>query len=207
MVRAFRIPLLAAAAVALVSTACTTETIYDDYNTEELRLGGNLLNLPLDGAHLAGDIGPVKGVDSVAEVNQWDDSWDGYRYETVNLDVYGDNTWAMIGVTFDGGLDHADLQRGQTVTFDNSAGFYGDQGMMYGEPNAGGAQALSVQAIGCSSDESGNPFEDGYFDEPAETVEVTVSEGPEPDLDRVDVVVEFSDGQLAHGAFTRPAIQ
>jgi hypothetical protein len=204
MVRAFRIPLLAAAAVALVSTACTTETVYDDYNMDT-RLGGNLLDLPLDGAHLAGDIGPVTGVDAAAEVNQWDDSWDGYRYETVNLDVYGDRTWAMIGVTFDGGLDHADLQRGETLTFDNSAGFYNEPGM-YEEPG-NGAQALSVQAIGCSSDDSNNPFEEGYFDEPAETVEVTVSEGPEPDLDRVDVVVAFSDGQLAHGAFTRPAIQ
>ena len=204
MNRSLRFSLLAAATLALATSACMTERELDvmdgDYLPEGMSNSDGLRELQ-GGAFLAGDIGPVREIANEAEVTSYGEEWDGDRYDTVNLDVYDDErgTWAMIGLNFEGGLDHPALRPGTTHTFSAMSTYGGES-----------PEDLNVTGIGCSDNNTGgDPFSDGdswedadYFDAPADEVILVVEQGETSGTKEINVTTVFSDGQQAEGSFT-----
>lgn len=106
------------------------------------------------------------------------------RVDAVNT---GRRYWVMNALTIQGGLQHPSLQPGSTFRFTRSA------------PRT--PSGLAVTVLGCQG-----PSRDNFtYDRSAETVEVSVSEGPTPDSRRMGWVATFAGprgaSQRVEGSF------
>jgi len=120
-------------------------------------------NIDVKGASLVGDMGSVR---EIAGPATYTESWgDGY-WASINVHSEGTRGFAMGIVNFEGGLDHADLVPGATLHFSNIDYYDGTY-----DPSA-----LNVSVTGCSGPSDG----DWQFDEPADAVDVKVTEGADP---------------------------
>jgi hypothetical protein len=164
----FTTPLLLLFVVAAVG--CSQQTpYYENYSDADLEFVESeewvdYGNLDLLGGHVQGDIGNVRGLDQEARLRN------GYGDETyASIEMHAENGdgAAMNLLEVWGGVDQ--LQPGTRTTYrPEDVTYEGD------EP--------SVQVIGCA----GPSAYDWSYDQPADEVEVVVSEGDEPDVLRLD---------------------
>jgi hypothetical protein len=143
---------------------------------------------PDPGAHLLGDIGAVREIDDDASyfIDEWEHGDRLYQY--AELDAFGDNgRWAMLGVTFLGGMEHPDLAGGDTLTFER-AEWAPDQDVQ--------PEGFAVAVVGCSDPDVSDDV--SMFDEEAVFVELTRRDASEP---FVEVTAHFADGQTVLGSY------
>ena len=164
----FTTPLLVLALAA--SVGCTQQSpYYDNYGDDDLEFVEtdewvDYGNLDLVQGYVQGDIGDVRGLDQEARLRN------GYGEDTyASMEVHAENTdgAAMHLLEIWGGLDR--LEPGTRTTFrPEDTDYEGDE--------------LGVQVIGCAGP---SPY-DWRYDQPADEVEVVVSEGDEPGVMRLD---------------------
>lgn len=129
-----------------------------DYEFFEDLGGGYMGNLQLLEGRLAGDIGPVTGVDSEATLLE---GFDDGSFADVQVIAETERGVVMSWVEIVGGTDHPALQPGFSQTFrENDFGF--------------DSRNLHVRVVNCSGDEA----YDWDYDQPADEVVVQVEEGP-----------------------------
>ncbi|NOY90318.1 MAG: hypothetical protein GXP55_03840 [Deltaproteobacteria bacterium] len=134
-------------------------------------------NIDVKDAVLVGDMGRVSNIDGPASYTEA--YGDGY-WASVNVHSEGDRGFAMGIVNFEGGLGHPDLVPGATLRYSNSS-----HGSGRYDP-----AALQVSVTGCSGPSDG----DWQFDEPADDVEVKVTEGSRPGYLHFEVSAHWNRG-------------
>jgi hypothetical protein len=161
-------PLLLLTVAALVG--CSQQTpYYESYGDDDLEYldveeWADYGNLDLVDGHVRGDIGDVHGLDQSAQLrNGYDDT----TYASMEVHAENEDGAAMQLLEVWGGLDRLEPGTRQ---------IYRPEEASYDEDE------LTVQVIGCS----GPNTYDWQYDQPADEVEVVVSEGDEPGVMRLD---------------------
>jgi len=134
-------------------------------------------NIDVKDAVLVGDMGRVSNIGGPASYTEaYGDSY----WANVNVHSEGDRGFAMGIVDFQGGLGHADLVPGATLRYSSRS---------YGTGRYDAA-ALRVSVTGCAGPSDG----DWQFDEPADEVEVKVTEGSRPGYLHFEVSAHWNRG-------------
>lgn len=151
--------LTATATLALTISACAYERPVESYNenVEEITESDYVTygNLATQDARIQGDIGPMRGIDSAATVQGYDDG----DYTTMEVIAEDERGAVMHWLEFYGGLNHPALQPGNTLTF---------RGGNYPE-NEG---EIHVEAMACQ----GPQVYAWDYDESASTTELAITE-------------------------------
>lgn len=159
-------------AVALMGAGCMVNRDYyqpleeGDYQYFEDPSGGFARNLDLVGGNIRGDVGPVTNVDHEATIL---DGYDDGSFSDVQVIAETDRGVAMNWVEIVGGVNHPALRPGFSQTFsENDYGY--------------DSRSVHIRIVNCAGDQA----YDWTYDQPADEVDVSVEEGPSPDIVRVN---------------------
>jgi hypothetical protein len=172
---------LALAALALATTGCLAqERQINSYNEDVTFLESveSLGNVIADGARIQGDIGALQNFNEAAVVNGNDDgSW-------ASLEVIAESQRgaAMHWLDIQGGLNHPALQPGARMTF--RSGEYSN------DPNG-----LHIDAMACQ----GPTAYSWDYDEPAQQVDVVVTETEDPNAVKIDYTTQVPPSGFTSG--------
>jgi hypothetical protein len=172
---------LSLAALALATTGClASERQINSYNEdvtfiERIESMGNVVT---NGARLQGDIGALQNFNEPAIVNGNDDgSW-------ASLEVIAESPRgaAMHWLDIQGGLNHPALQPGARLTFRS--------GEYTNDPNG-----LHIDAMACQ----GPTAYSWDYDEPAQQVDVVVTEAEDPGAVKIDYTTQVPPSGFTQG--------
>jgi hypothetical protein len=168
-----RLTLLAAVFSLLVSGCLTQERDITSYN-EDVEYFENqdyydYGNIDAEEGQLFGNIGPMQDLEMAAKVAGYDEG------EYSSIEVLGENNEgaAMHLIDIHGGIRHPALTPGAEMTF--RTGNYPSE-----------SNEIHIEVMACAG-ESAYMWD---YDEPAETVHVSVSETEDPDVIQIDYTTE-----------------
>lgn len=176
---------LAPLAALALSTGCmVAERTYDnmELDPDRFAIPANFSNYldngirPLNG-RLAGDMGPMRSMDDIAQLNGFHDT----GYTNLEVVVTNDRGSAMALLDFEGGVDHPALQPGADLTFVDG--------------RASDNSGLVVTALACSGQ---GAYGEWDYDTPANQVDVQVEATDNPDVRRMNFTT-YQDGDVSSG--------